>query len=128
MLFSVLSVVPGGWLSVSRRGAELRTAVMLLSVLSVVSGGRLSVPSRGAELRTAVWGMFGRKAYLARGGAASGSLRPSERRASAAPVSITGRPTLYMVVLYVGDWAACFRSCIPALSIAVLNAVGTFYW
>ena len=125
MLFSVLSVVSCGWLSVSGRAAELRTAVMLFSVLSVVSGGRLSVPCRGAELRTAVGEMFGREAYLARGGAASGSLRPSERRASAALVPITGRPTLYVVVLYAGDWAVYLRSCIPALLIAVLNAVGT---
>ena len=109
------------------RGARLRTAVMLFSILSVVSGSWLSVSWRGAELRTAVWGMFGREANLARGGAASGSLRPSERRASAAPVSITGGPTLYVVVLYVGDWAACLRSCIPALLMAVLNAVGTLY-
>ena len=51
------------------RGARLRTAVMLFSVLSVVFGGWLSLSWRGAELRTAVWGIFGREANLARGGA-----------------------------------------------------------
>ena len=75
------------------RGARLRTAVMLFSVLSVASGGWLSVSWRGAELRTVVWGMFGREANLAGGGASSGSLRPSERRESAAPESIIGGPT-----------------------------------
>ena len=125
MLFSVLLVVSGGWMSVSGRGAELRTAVMLFPVLLVASGGRLSVSWRGAELRTAVGKMFGREAYLARGGAASGILGPSERRASGALVPLAGRPTLYVVVLYTGDWAVCLGSCIPASSVAVLNAVET---
>ena len=81
------------------RGARLRTAVILFSVLSVVSDGWLSVSWRGAGLRTAVWGMFGSEANLARGGASSGSRRPSERRASAAPVSIIGGPTSVSRVL-----------------------------
>ena len=109
------------------QGARLRTAVMLFSVLSVVSGGWLSVSGRGAEPRTAVWGMFGWEANLSRGGAASVSLRSSERRASAVPASIADGPTLYVVVSHVGDWAACLRSCIPALLIAVLDAVGMLY-
>ena len=68
------------------RGARLRTAVMLFSVMSVVSGCWLSLSGRGAALRTAVGGMFGRGTNLARGGASSVSrLRPIQPRSGLRP-------------------------------------------
>ena len=73
------------------RGAGLRTAVMLFFVLSVVSGGWLSLSRRGAVLRTAVCEPFGREANLARTGASSSirsrSVLGPEWRATAAELN-----------------------------------------